>query len=104
MVPNFGFEILVLGLEVGYQVLLLEHFQKVLLVIEPLEGLNILGNLALEALELGKSKVGKILRGRTIVLDALQVADDIFGIGLLLIDDLLQVIKLLVHLLVDLVL
>ena len=84
--------------------LLLKDLQEIFLVIQGCQDLNILGNLRLKALELRQSKVGKILGRWTIVLHALQVADDSFGVVLLLVNNALKVVKLLVNLLGDLIL
>jgi len=54
----------------------------------------------LELLELIKCLVSKVLGRWLIVLNALQVADDLLGVGLLLVNYALQHIELLVDLLV----
>lgn len=104
MTTNFPIKIFHAVFQPRNHMLLLKNFQKFLALIEFDQILNTLIDAALKAFELIQSLVSEVLGRRLILLDALQIADDLFGAQLLLIDDTLKVIKLLVHFFVNFVL
>ena len=86
------------------QMLLLKNLQKLLAIVKPLQILNSERNVALELFELIKSLIGEVLWRWLVVLHALQIADDLLGVCLLLVNDAFQHVKLLIDFLVDLIL
>ena len=103
MVADFAFEVLIFGLEVIDQVLLLKDLQKVLGVVEVGQVLDGFVDVHLETFQLVESLVRKILGRWAVVLHAFKIRDDLARVGFLLVDDLLEHVKLVVYFLGDLI-
>ena len=86
------------------EVLLLQYLQKLLSVVELLQILDSLRNVRLELFELVQGLICEILWRWLVVLHTLEVADDLLGVGLLLVNDAFEHVKLLVHFLVNFIL
>ena len=103
MVTDFAFKLLVFGLEFSDYMLLLEHLEEVLGIVEIGQVLNSLVDVGLENLQLVQGLVREVLWRWSIVLHTLKVGNDLSCVGLLFINDLLEHVKLVVHLHGDLI-
>lgn len=101
---NLVLEIFILHIKLIDHMLLLEDLQELFAIIEGIKVFNPVINICLEAFKFIKCLVSKVLWRWSIVLDALQVADDLLGIRLLLVNNALEHVELLVYLLGDLLL
>jgi hypothetical protein len=99
---NLVLEVFILHIELVDHMLLLQHLEKLLAVVETIKVRNSVVNVILKAFQLVKSLISEVLWWRSVVLDALQIADYLLGIGLLFVDDALEHVELLVYLLGDL--
>lgn len=82
--------------------LLFEHLQKGVLLIQLLKAHDFVVYGLLEVLEFSESVLGEVLRWGSVVLHALKVANDLLGVAFLFVDDLLEHVELLVDLFGDL--
>ena len=94
-------EVFILHIKLIDHMLLLEHLQKLLAIIERIQVFNPIINIVLKPFKFIQCLISEVLRWWPVVLHALQVAYDLLGIALLLIDDALEHVELLVHLLRD---
>ena len=73
-------EVFILHVKLIDHMLLLQYLEEFLAIIECIEIFNPVINISLEAFKFIKSLISKVLWGWSVVLDALQVADDLLGI------------------------
>lgn len=94
-------EVFILHIELIDHMLLLENLQELFAIIELIKIFDSIVNICLKAFELIQCLVREVLGRWSVVLNTLQVADDLLGVRLLLIDDPLEHVELLVYLLGD---
>lgn len=104
MATNFAFEVFHVMFQIWNYVLLLQNFQKLFALVQFNQILNSLVDAILKAFELIQSLVCEIFGRWLVFLHTLEVADNLLGAWLLLINDALQVVEFLVNLLGDFVL
>ena len=80
MVTDFAFKFLVFGLEFSDDMLLLEHLEEVLGVVEIGQVLNGLVDVGLEDLQLVQGLVREVLWRWSIVLHTLKVGNDLSSV------------------------
>ena len=97
-------EVFILHIKLVDHMLLLQDLQELFAIIEGIKVFNPVINICLEAFKFIKCLVSKVLWRWSVVLHALQVADDFLGIRLLIVYEALEHIELLVLLLGDLLL
>ena len=92
-------EVIRLEIELMDLVLLLENIKVLLVLVESHQILDSHLDIVLKVSQLIEGLISKILRWWSVILNTLKVRNNLFGIDLLFINDILQHVKLLVNLL-----